>query len=455
MRKVIALFAVATACAVALGAAFVRAIWPAAAQQPQPQQPPAQQIIITQPEEPRSVFDILRTGVLGFTAVVAVIALLVAVTAVIIEIKEDSITIDTFSVPPAFEEQGYTGRVLALRFIDELEELSRGAERELPRKRVAADWQRQQIDLPVPEMNTNLHAVIGVMRHIFGAEPQTFGCEIANTGTSFRVRARLSDHPSFAREYPADTRVDVIIGDVARHFCAQSQPLVLAAYDCGRADINPAVERRCMSDLQWIIHSARRVDAIWAFNLLGLRQDKTDHNAAVETYSKAINFGCTGDFEDAETACAIVYGNRGSAYRALGDPKKAIADFERARDLRPRDGQLLTNLGVAYEDADDYDRALAAYTEAFKIAPRPLPLVHRGTLKAALDRLDDAIADFNQALRVNPAFAPAYLERARVLRRREKSQEAEMDFQMSLFLQPDLRPKIEEAQGVPAAEMRP
>ena len=442
------------ACFVALVATLVRAFLPATAVQTAAQ--PAASIAPPFLEPRKSVFEILRTWFLGFTATVALIALAVALLAVIVEVKQDSITVDTFSVPPSFELQGYTGRVLAVRFIDELEDLSRAAEKELPRKRVAADWQRKAIDLPVPEMNTNLNAVVSVLRHLIGVDPQTFTCEIVDTGTFLRVRARLSNHQAFARDYAAGTRIDAIIGDLAMHFCTQSQPLVIAASYCGRPDSDAVAQTQCASRLNAIIHSARRVDAIWAFNLLGVRQEKTSFEAAIGSYTKAINFGCDGDFEGTETVCAVVYGNRGRAYRELFRTKEAIADLERARKLRPHDSVLLTNLGIAYEQAEDAQRALDAYTAACAAAPRrPLPLVHRGTLRAALNELDDAIEDFNRALRINPAFAPAYFHRAEVLQRREKREEAERDFLMSVYLDPRMQADVDRARGVLAAEMRP
>ena len=75
---------------------------------------------------------------------------------------------------------------------------------------------------------------------------------------------------------------------------------------------------------------------------------------------------------------AWAYTNRGTAYRAKGEPDRAIADYETAIWLNPKFADAYNGRGNAYDD--------------------------RGVR-------DSAIADYDQAIRLNPNFAAAFYNR--------------------------------------------
>ena len=49
---------------------------------------------------------------------------------------------------------------------------------------------------------------------------------------------------------------------------------------------------------------------------------------------------------------------RGMAYRAKGEPDRAVPDFDAVIKLTPRDAAAFFNRGLAYKDLRDYDRAM-------------------------------------------------------------------------------------------------
>ena len=405
-------------------------------------------------EERKDVLETLRAWFLNATLAFGIIAFGVAILAIVMELVQNSITIESFSVPPSFDEQGYTGRVLALRLIDELSDMNRQAEAGVPRKSFTADWQREAIDLPVPEMNTNLHSIVSVIRHLIGVGEQSFTCEIVNAeGGKLRVRARLTGRVPFAREYAAGTSLDAVITDLAAHFCKQSQPVVYAAYECRRP--GDVAAKECEDSIRTILSTSDRIDAMWALNFLGGRQKETDRKRAIDTYTVGIRFGCDNPPKETKTVCAYLLGNRGGLHLD-DDPRAAVADLKRAMALRPHDRGILFNLGVAYEHAHDIPRAVETYTAACDAAPKDVrALVSRGTLRLDLHEFDAALDDFNRAISINPTYSTAYLSRARVFQRRQKRDEAEKDFDMAVLLDPRSVAEVAVLRGIEVAQVSP
>jgi tetratricopeptide (TPR) repeat protein len=70
------------------------------------------------------------------------------------------------------------------------------------------------------------------------------------------------------------------------------------------------------------------------------------------------------------------------------------------------------NRGIAYKNKSDFDRAIADYTQAIQLNPRDAkPHVNRGNAYSDKGDFDRAIADYNEAIQLDPKFAFAYLNR--------------------------------------------
>ncbi len=168
---------------------------------------------------------------------------------------------------------------------------------------------------------------------------------------------------------------------------------------------------------------------------------KRDYDRAIADYDKAIEL---------DPANALAYNNRGRAYADKGDHDRAIADYDKAIQLDPKFAQRLQRRGNAYFAKGDYDRAIADYDEAIKLDPkyafayhnRALAYREQGRLRPRHRRLrrgdqarseihlgvqqprlrllrqgdyDRAIADYDEAIKLNPKFALAYNNRGNAL----------------------------------------
>jgi tetratricopeptide (TPR) repeat protein len=96
-----------------------------------------------------------------------------------------------------------------------------------------------------------------------------------------------------------------------------------------------------------------------------------------------------------------------------GRPDEAIDYATRALALKPADPEVLCNRGIAFRALDRIEEALADYDAV--LAARPaFAAAHglRGVALAALNRHEEAIASYSKALALDPKFAPARFNRA-------------------------------------------
>ncbi|HYO07652.1 MAG TPA: tetratricopeptide repeat protein [Tepidisphaeraceae bacterium] len=136
--------------------------------------------------------------------------------------------------------------------------------------------------------------------------------------------------------------------------------------------------------------------------------------------------------------------NLGLVYLYLGDPEEAVRFTERATLLDPKSAAAFSNLGVALDARGEYNRAESAYRHSLDLDPQnPTTLLNLGTnliaqnkggeavdiLQRVIDmedsplhrkrfgdalakagRYDDAVAQYQSALKLDPKYYPAMNE---------------------------------------------
>jgi tetratricopeptide (TPR) repeat protein len=97
--------------------------------------------------------------------------------------------------------------------------------------------------------------------------------------------------------------------------------------------------------------------------------------------------------------------------------ERAIAYFTEAISLNPSPDAFLYR-GLAYLRKDDFDRAIADNTEAIRLSPNNPPAFNnRGLAHYGKSDFDLALADYNEAIRLDPFFADAFCNRGDTKRR--------------------------------------
>jgi tetratricopeptide (TPR) repeat protein len=95
------------------------------------------------------------------------------------------------------------------------------------------------------------------------------------------------------------------------------------------------------------------------------------------------------------------------------------------------------NRGVAYASKRRLDRAVQDYDQAIRINPNDaLAFGNRGNYYAVTRQYDRAIQDYDQAIRINPNFADAFYNRGRAYAHKRQYDLAIQDYDQAIRINP-------------------
>jgi lipoprotein NlpI len=148
--------------------------------------------------------------------------------------------------------------------------------------------------------------------------------------------------------------------------------------------------------------------------------------------------GCTRIIEDSRQKAkgrAHAFYNRGNAHSAKGDHAAAIADYDEANKLAPKNAQIYNNRGTARSDAGETDRAIADFSAAIKQDKRfASAYFNRANAHAAKGETKQALADYSDAIRFNRRNVNAYIARGALLLAAGETASARVDMKLALAL---------------------
>jgi len=164
-------------------------------------------------------------------------------------------------------------------------------------------------------------------------------------------------------------------------------------------------------------------------NLFG---DKRDYQAALADINKAITLVNNDPYR------ASTYNNRALIYKAMGEYERSAADFSVAIKLVPKNPKYYANRGEAWRLSGNLERALQDQDRAIELyAGGPgiaLGLTLRGETLRYMGEYDRALSNFDQALRVEPDYAPALTGRGLAFERLGNLERARSEFRAALAL---------------------
>ena len=138
--------------------------------------------------------------------------------------------------------------------------------------------------------------------------------------------------------------------------------------------------------------------------------------------------------DDRET-CKTASGDAAIAActRAIESKKYAKKKFKRTLSL------LYTNRGVEYEIKKEFDKAIADHDQAIKIDPKNWAAFNnRGNAYAGKRDYDHAIADYDAAVKLNPKYAEAFYNRGLAKRNKGDVTAGDADIAQAKELQPGI-----------------
>lgn len=150
--------------------------------------------------------------------------------------------------------------------------------------------------------------------------------------------------------------------------------------------------------------------------------------------------GCTRIIEDARQkpkGRTAAYFNRGNAYSAKSEHDKAIADFDEAIKLDPRNASALNNRGTARNDAGDADGAIADFNAAIKLNARyAAAYLNRANAYAAKGDTARAIDEYGAAIQRNKRNVNAMIARGALQLASGATAKAQADMKQAARLAP-------------------
>ena len=102
------------------------------------------------------------------------------------------------------------------------------------------------------------------------------------------------------------------------------------------------------------------------------------------------------------------HNNLGFTYEHLGEGKKALEEFEIAVKLRPDNFKALTNLGAVYANLKRYNESVFVLEKAIEIRQYDRTYDKLGLVYVEIGDEENAIEQFNEAIKINPRYAKAH-----------------------------------------------
>lgn len=159
--------------------------------------------------------------------------------------------------------------------------------------------------------------------------------------------------------------------------------------------------------------------------------------AQVRNHDAAIA-GCTRVIEDLKQkpkGRAAAHYNRGNAYAAKGGHDAAIADYDEAIRLDPKNASAYNNRGSAKNDKGDGEAALADFSAAIKHNARyASAYFNRANARAARGEAEPALKDYDVALKYDGRNVNARIARGALLLAGGATAKARADMRQAVAL---------------------
>lgn len=132
--------------------------------------------------------------------------------------------------------------------------------------------------------------------------------------------------------------------------------------------------------------------------------------------------------------------NMGFVYQQEGDFQNALAEYEKAIQLKPNLWDAYNNLGTVYESMGEKEEAIRIYKQLIENNPRFVKSYNNlAVLYNNMGKRQDAVAMYKKAIAVNPDYAYAYYNLGALYQEEGREEEAQQMYRTALALDPSLK----------------
>jgi protein O-mannosyl-transferase len=128
--------------------------------------------------------------------------------------------------------------------------------------------------------------------------------------------------------------------------------------------------------------------------------------------------------------------NGAAAKSDFGLRQEAMIDYDKAIKLNPNFDQALYNRGIMRNENGDFAGAVADYSASLRAKPTFQTFFNRAISYKALNKFDEAIADYKKVIEINPDFINAYTNLGNVFFGIKQYEQALIYYNQALAKQP-------------------
>jgi tetratricopeptide (TPR) repeat protein len=134
---------------------------------------------------------------------------------------------------------------------------------------------------------------------------------------------------------------------------------------------------------------------------------------------------------------ADYYKRRAAAFHLLDDLDAAVKDLDEAIRLDPKDDAFWNNRAMVVFKQGDVERALSDLAEAIRLKPSAVSFYNRAGIRSALSQYDQAVADYDAAIRLKPDYANAFVYRGVAYFHKKEYRRALSDYDEAIRCDPE------------------
>jgi tetratricopeptide (TPR) repeat protein len=362
----------------------------------------------------------------------------VIVIAVLPEFFRPVVVIENFTVPKAFEEQGYTSQTINNRIVDAIGNIERNTSTLASKESFAMANSSEVPDVVVPQTQLPLRTIVQVLQEVLHRQPPHVSGEMtfvpaisSSTPGDLNLKARrllITVRVTHMEDRPPDrfevtVKPEEAISRSAQAILRLINPYLLAAY-AYNAEKNPTKALKLISKCQGPL-------APWGLLLKGdIFYERGDINGAEETLENGIAHYPT---------FYLFYVNWGIVLLYKNDPDGAIAKYQKAIELHPVFADAYNGWGNALSDKHDPNAAIRKYQKAIELDPKLADAYNGwGNALSSKNDMDGAIREYQKAIEFDPEFANAYNGWGNALLAKHDTDSAILKYKRAIKLNPKL-----------------
>lgn len=280
------------------------------------------------------------------------------------ELKKEVILVEPFGVSEDLRRQGYDGKVIADRLIDQLTYIAR-ISRIKPDEclNFVQSSRHKQIKLEVLGTGITLSTLTQTLRELIGTEVPSVSGDLISLGTQRRkleLRVRVHLKLASVKTISGDlSDFDTLLIDAAKYVYLNTSGDILVGY---QFNTDASSEKKgCLDTIKYMILNESRDDDSIAYELWGLIlvfQER--HEEAVEKFEMSIEIDPTN---------VNAYLALGLALTRIGKYEEAISKYEESIEIDPDNPFSYIHWGITLSIQKEYKKAAEKYKKSLKIDP--------------------------------------------------------------------------------------